>query len=65
MGFLNKKMTWTNTEFIPFKVCIAAIYLYLGASYPAFFTPYKTVLLGLFGLCLLIVMRLWIKKMKA
>jgi hypothetical protein len=65
MGFMNKKMTWTNTEFIPFKICIAAIYLYLGASYPAFFSDYKGVLLGLFGISLLIIMGLWIRKMRA
>jgi hypothetical protein len=65
MGFMNKKMTWTNTEFIPFKVCIAAIYLYLGASFPDFLRPYKGALLILFGISLLVLMTLWIKKMRS
>lgn len=38
MSFLNKKMSWTNAEFIPFKVCIAAAYLYLGSTFSEFFS---------------------------
>lgn len=65
MGFLNKKMTWTNAEFIPLKICIAAAYLYLGSTYPDFFSNYQGLILSLFGVSLIYVMYLWIKKMRA
>jgi hypothetical protein len=64
MGFFNKKMTWTNTEFIPFKVCIAAAYLYLGATFPALFRDYTGFILGLFLVSLALVMGMWVKKMR-
>ena len=65
MGFLNKKMTWTNAEFIPFKLCVAAAYLFIGSAYPEFFRAYKGWILALFGASLLVVFYLWIKKMRA
>ena len=64
MSFLNKKMSWTNAEFIPFKVCIAA-YLYLGATFSEFFLTYKGFILGLFAVSLVYVMMLWVKKMRS
>jgi hypothetical protein len=64
MGFLNKKMNWSNAEFIPFKVCIAAAYLLIGSHFADFFTPYKWCILGLFSLTLVWVLILWIRKMK-
>jgi len=65
MSFLTKKMTWSNAEFIPFKVCIAAAYLFIGSTFPAFFSPFKWVVFGLFIATLIIVMTLWVKKMRA
>jgi len=65
MSFLNKKMSWTNAEFIPFKVCIAAAYLYLGSTFPEFFSSYKGWILGLLAVSLVYVMMLWVKKMKS
>lgn len=65
MGFLTKKMTWTNAEFIPFKVCIAAAYLFLGSTYPDFFSKYRDFILGLFSISLIYLLYLWIKKMRA
>ncbi|MFM6935806.1 MAG: hypothetical protein ACKOXP_10205 [Flavobacteriales bacterium] len=65
MSFLNKKMSWTNAEFIPLKVCISAAYLYIGLSFPDFFRPYKGIILGLFAVSLVYVMMLWVKKMRS
>lgn len=65
MSFLNKKMSWTNAEFIPLKVCIAAAYLYLGSTFSEFFLTYKGVILGLFAVSLVYVMMLWVKKMRS
>ena len=65
MGFLNKKMAWTNAEFIPLKICIAAAYLYLGSAYRDFFSSYRGFILGLFSISLIYVLYLWIKKMRA
>lgn len=65
MGFFDKKMKWTNVEFIPLKVCIAAAYLYLGTTFSEFFSDYKTPILILFGITWIMVMVLWIKKMRA
>ncbi|MBP5996182.1 MAG: hypothetical protein KA736_10820 [Crocinitomicaceae bacterium] len=64
MSFLNKKMTWTNAEFIPLKVCIAAAYLYIGSTFSEFFLSYKGFILGLFAVSLVYVMILWMKKMQ-
>ncbi|MEY4658342.1 MAG: hypothetical protein RJB36_108 [Bacteroidota bacterium] len=64
MNFFTKKMTWTNAEFIPFKVCIAAAYLYIGTSYPTLFSDYRGLLLGLFVVSLALVMGMWVKKMR-
>lgn len=64
MGFLNKKMSWTNAEFIPLKVCISAAYLYIGSTFPEFFSSYKGLILGLFGVSLVYVLILWVKKMR-
>ena len=65
MSFLNKKMSWTNAEFIPFKVCIAAAYLYLGSNFSEFFLTYQGFILGLFAVSLVYVMMLWVKKMRS
>jgi hypothetical protein len=64
MGFLTKKMAWTNTEFISFKLSIAAAYLFIGASFPKFFSPYKWVIFGVFIISLITVLLIWIKKMR-
>ena len=64
MSFLNKKMTWTNAEFIPLTVCIAAAYLYIGSTFSEFFLSYKGFILGLFAVSLVYVMILWMKKMQ-
>ena len=65
MSFLNKKMSWTNAEFIPFKVSIASAYLYLGSTFSEFFLTYKGFILGLFAASLVYVMMLWVKKMRS
>jgi hypothetical protein len=65
MNFFTKKMTWTNAEFIPFKLCVSAAYLYIGSTFPEFFSQYHGILLGFFGVSLVYLIAIWVKKMKA
>jgi hypothetical protein len=64
MGFLDKKTTWNNKELIPLKLCIASIYLLIGAKYETLIVNYKFPLILLFIVTLAYTMYLWLKKMK-
>jgi uncharacterized membrane protein (DUF2068 family) len=64
MNFFTRKMPWNNLEFIPFKLCAASIYLYIGSHYHALFEHYSYLLLGVFALTVVITMYLWIQKMR-
>ncbi|AHF15301.1 hypothetical protein [Niabella soli] len=63
MSFLNKKMTWTNAEFIPFKLCIASIYLIAGAYFSNFVQHYYIPLFVLFVISVIWTLYLWVRKM--
>lgn len=65
MNFFNKKMTWTNAEFIPFKLCVASIYIIVGTYFSNFFRHYYIPLFILFGVSTIWVLYLWVRKMKA
>ncbi|RFS26689.1 hypothetical protein DVR12_02560 [Chitinophaga silvatica] len=64
MGFLNTKTAWANKEFIPFKLCIASIYVIVGSYFHSFFENYYIPLFILFGITVTWTLYLWIKKMK-
>ncbi len=64
MNFLNIKTTWSNKEFIPFKLCIASIYIVIGSFFHAFFENYYVPLLIVFGICALWTVILWVRKIK-
>jgi len=64
MNFFDRKTTWSNKEFIPFKLCIASIYIVIGSFFHAFFENYYVPLLILFWICTLWTVILWLKKMK-
>lgn len=64
MSFMNKKTIWTNAEFIPLKICIASIYLIIGAYFSNFVMQYKWFFIVLFLGSLGISMYKWISKMK-
>lgn len=64
MNFLNIKTTWSNAEFIPFKLCIASIYIVVGSYFHNFFQNYYTPLLIVFGITTVWTVYLWFIKMK-
>lgn len=65
MSFLKNKTTWTNAEFIPFKLCVASIYVIVGAYFHDFFRQYYLPLAMLFGITVIWTIWLWVKKTKA
>lgn len=65
LKFLNAKTTWTNSELVLVKICIAAAYLMIGAYFSPFITHYIPYLGLLFILTGILGMYSWIKKMKA
>ena len=65
MNFLKAKTTWTNAEFIYFKLSIAACYILVGAYFQDWVRG-NTIPIGiLFLLNVIVTIYLWIKKMKA
>lgn len=63
MGFLQKKTTWTNLEFIPLKLAIASIYLILGSLLSNFVEHLQGFLTVLFIVTVTLSLYLWITKM--
>ncbi|WP_293297325.1 hypothetical protein [Pedobacter sp. UBA4863] len=64
MNFFNTKTTWANKEFIPFKLCVASIYIIVGSYFHSFFKNYYVPLFILFGITVVWTMALWLKKSK-
>ncbi|AFD08782.1 hypothetical protein [Solitalea canadensis] len=64
MNFFKIKTSWSNAEFIPFKLCIGSAYLIIGAYFHNFFQSYYVLILVLFGITVIWTMAAWIKKMK-
>jgi hypothetical protein len=65
MNFLNQKMSWTNAEFIPLKLCIASAFVLIGAHFSNFIHKYHLIFLGLFVITVIWTLYLWINKMKS
>lgn len=65
MNFFTKKMQWNNLEFIPFKLCVASIYLWMGIHFHDYLSSYSHLLLAVFALTVLATMYLWIQKMRS
>ena len=64
MNFLNAKTTWSNAEFIVFKLCVASIYIIVGTYFNNFFKSFYVPLLIVFGITVIWTVILWLKKMK-
>jgi hypothetical protein len=64
MNFFKIKMSWSNAEFIPLKLCVAAAYLVIGSYFHSFFQNYYLPILIIFGITVIWTMSLWITKMK-
>lgn len=65
MNFFNVKTVWTNTEFIPFKLCVASIYVIVGSYFHSFFENYYLPIFILFGITAIWTVTLWLKKMRS
>jgi hypothetical protein len=64
MKFLQIKTSWSNAEFIPFKLCIASAYIIIGSYFHDFFQEYYLPVLIVFVITVLWTLSLWLKKMK-
>lgn len=64
MNFLRKKTSWSNAEFIVFKLCVASIYIIVGSYFHDFFSNYYVPLFVVFGITCLWTIYLWLSKMK-
>lgn len=64
MNFFKRKTTWTNAEFIPLKLCVAAAYVLIGAYFHEFVICFYIPILVVFVVTVVWVLSLWIKKMK-
>jgi hypothetical protein len=64
MNFFTAKTTWSNAEFIPFKLCVASAYVLVGAYFHTFFRYHYVPVVVLFGVSTIWVLALWLKKMK-
>lgn len=64
MNFLKQKTTWTNTELIPLKICIASAYVLVGAYFHDFIRKYYLVFIVLFGITVIVSLYKRFNKMK-
>jgi uncharacterized membrane protein len=65
MNFLKAKTSWSNAEFIPFKLCVASAYVLVGSYFHNFFRTYYVPVLVLFVIACAWTLMLWVKKMKS
>ncbi len=64
MNIFDKKTTWSNLEFIPFKICIGTAYLLIGMYFHEYVKQYKTLIIILFVFTWIVTMYMWLHKMK-
>lgn len=63
-NFLNLKTTWTNAEFIPFKISIGSGYILIGIYFADFFEKYWQFVALIFIPTMIASVIMWIKKMQ-
>ena len=64
MNFFSRKTTWTNTELIPLKICIASAYILVGAYFHNFVRRYYLAFIIIFAITVAWALYLWITKMR-
>jgi hypothetical protein len=64
MNFFNRTTTWTNTQLIPLKLCIASAYILVGAYFHKFIREYYLIFIIIFVITVIWALYLWITKMK-
>jgi hypothetical protein len=65
MNFFKTKTSWSNAQFIPFKLCVASAYILIGTYFHDFFEYYYLPVSIIFGLTTIWTFFLWVNKMKS
>ncbi len=65
MNFLKMKTSWSNSEFILIKLCMASVYILVGSYFHEFFQNYYSILIGIFIVTAIWFVYQWFKKMKS
>jgi len=64
MNFFKIKTSWSNAEFIPLKLCIAAAYILIGSYFHNFFLEYHAAVIAVFLVMVIWSVYLWLTKMQ-
>jgi hypothetical protein len=64
INFAKARTSWSNAEFIVFKLSITSAYLIIGTYFHALFSSYYIPLFIIFGISHIWTVSLWLKKMK-
>ena len=64
INIAKARTTWSNAEFIIFKLSITCAYLIIGTYFHALFSNYYIPLFIVFGISLIWTVLLWLRKMK-
>lgn len=64
MNFFKIKTTWSNAELAVFKLCVASIFVLIGAYFHNFLCDYYVPVLIVFCVTFIWTMYLWLVKMK-
>ena len=65
MNFFKIKTSWSNTELIVLKLCIASAYILIGGYFHSFFSHYYIPIIMVFVITCICSVYLWISKMKS
>ena len=63
-SLIKARTTWSNGEFIVFKLSITMGYLIIGSYFHALFSNYYIPLFIVFGISLVWTVWLWLRKMR-
>ena len=64
MNFFRIKTTWSNAELALLKLCLASIFIVIGAYFHEYLQSYYIPLLIVFAITVIWTVYLWVKKMK-
>ncbi|UPZ15826.1 hypothetical protein [Flavobacterium humidisoli] len=65
MNFFKIKTSWSNSEFILIKLCMASAYILIGTYFHDFFESYYPLLIVIFTVTVIWFVYQWLKKMKS
>jgi len=64
MNFFKTKTSWSNTEFIVLKLCVASAYVLVGGYFHSFFRQHYVPVLVVFAVTCIWAVYLWVSKMR-